>query len=214
MGLRLSVFGSSLTAVLTFSNGVFLQMVYLIIGLAAFFSVHLVRIVAPQWREAIIASMGEGKWKGIYTVISVLGLVLLIWGFGQARADAPILFTPPVWASHLALLLMAIAFILMMAGNLATGKIKQAVKHPFLASIKIWAFAHLLANGDLASAILFGSFLIYAVWGRIAAKRRSDPDPVAVSKSSDIISVVSGLVIWVLVVFWLHDWLIGVNPIA
>jgi uncharacterized membrane protein len=189
-------------------------MMYLIIGLLAFFPIHLLRVVAPQWREAKIASMGEKKWRGIYSVISTVGLVLLIWGFVQARGDAPILFDPPTWAAHLALLLMAVAFIAMMAANLPAGKIKQAVKHPFVLSIKIWAFAHLLANGDLASAILFGSFLIYAVFSRIAAKKRGDPDPVAVSKTSDIIAVASGLVIWALVVFWLHEWLIGVNPIA
>lgn len=189
-------------------------MIYLILGLAVFFASHLVKIIAPQWRENTIASIGENKWKGLYSVVSLVGLALLIWGFAQARPDAPDLFTPTDWGPHLALLLMAIAFILMMAGNLPTGKIKQAVKHPFVTSIKIWAFAHLLVNGDLASAVLFGSFLAYAVWSRIAAKRRGEKDPVAISSTSDLIAIVSGLVIWVVVAFWLHELVIGVNPIA
>jgi uncharacterized membrane protein len=189
-------------------------MTYLILGLAVFFAIHLVTMLAPQWREAKIASLGENKWKGIYTVASLIGFVLIIWGYGLARPDAAELFTPPDWAPHLVMVLMAIAFVLMMAGNLPTGRIKQAVKHPFILSIKVWAFSHLLANGDLASAILFGSFLIYAIWNRINLKRRGAPDPVAVSSTSDIIAVVSGLAIWAVVLFWLHEWAIGVIPIA
>jgi uncharacterized membrane protein len=191
-----------------------LFMIYLILGLVVFFAGHLVRIVAPQWRVNTIASIGEKKWKGLYSVASLAGLALLIWGFTQARPDAPDLFTPPDWGSHVALSLMAIAFILMMAGNLPTGKIKQAVKHPFVTSVKIWALVHLLVNGDLASAILFVSFLAFAIISRIAAKRRGEEDPVAISSTSDLIAIVSGLVIWALVAFWLHEWAIGVNPIA
>jgi uncharacterized membrane protein len=158
--------------------------------------------------------MGEGKWKGLYSLISLIGLVAIIWGYGEARPGAMQLFTPPSWAPHLAILLMAIAFILMMAANLPTGRIKQAVKHPFLASIKIWAFAHLVANGDLASAVLFGSFLAYSVWNRISVKRRGGANPKANSPSSDIIAIVSGLAIWAGLLFWAHEWLFGVNPIA
>ncbi len=189
-------------------------MLYLIAGLVIFFAIHLTTMIAPQWREARIASMGENRWKGLYSLSSMVGMVLIVWGYSKARPDAPELFTPPAWAPHLVILLMAIAFILMMAGNLPAGRIKQAVKHPFILAIMIWAFAHLVSNGDLASAILFGSFLVYAVWNRISLKRRGAEDPVAVSKTSDTIAVVSGLVIWAAVVFWLHDLAIGVNPIA
>lgn len=189
-------------------------MLYLILGLVIFFAIHFVRMFAPEWRNAKLKSMGEGKWKGIYSLISLVGLVVIVWGFGQARVDATQLFTPPAWAPHLAIALMAIAFILMMAGNLPTGKIKQVVKHPFLASVKIWAFAHLLANGDLASALLFGSFLIYSVWNRISVKRRGGANPVANSPTSDMIAVVSGLAIWAVTLFWGHEWLFGVNPFA
>ena len=189
-------------------------MLYLIIGLAIFFAIHLVQMLAPEWRLAKISSMGEGKWKGLYSLVSLVGLVAIVWGFGLARPDAAQLFTPPSWGSHVALVLMAIAFVLMMASNLPTGKIKQAVKHPLLASIKIWAFAHLLANGDAASAVLFGSFLIYSVWNRIAVKRRGGANPVANSPTSDIIAIVSGLAIWAVFVYWAHEWLFGVNPFA
>ena len=189
-------------------------MLLLIIGLVIFFAIHLVRMVLPLQREAIIASIGEAKWKGMYSIISILSLILLIWGYARARVDAPILYDPPHWAPWVAVILMAIAFILMMVGNLPAGKIKQAVKHPFLASIKIWAFAHLLVNGDLASIILFGSFLAYVVWNRFSVVQRSGPDPVATSSTSDILSIVSGLLIWALLLFWLHQWLFGVNPIA
>lgn len=189
-------------------------MLYLIFGLIIFFAIHLVRMLAPGWRNATMSSMGERKWKGLYSLVSFVGLGLIIWGFGKARIDTPVLFDPPSWAPHLAILLMAIAFILMMAANLPTGRIKQAVKHPFLTSVKIWAFAHLLVNGDLASAILFGSFLVYSVWNRIALKRRGDANPVANSSSSDAIAVVSGLAIWAVTLYWAHDYLFGVNPIA
>ncbi|MCP4184620.1 MAG: NnrU family protein [Hyphomicrobiales bacterium] len=189
-------------------------MIYLILGLVAFFPIHLLTMLAPQWREARIASMGENKWKGIYSVASTIGFVLIVWGYSLARPDATELFTPPSWAPHLVIGLMAIAFILMMAGSLPAGRTKQAVKHPFVLSIMIWAFAHLLANGDLASAILFGSFLIYAVWNRINLKHRDVGEPVAVSSTSDLIAIISGLAIWVIVLFWLHEWAIGVIPIA
>ncbi len=189
-------------------------MLYFIVGLVLFFAIHLVNVVAPDWRNAKIASMGEMKWKAAYSILSLGGFLLMIRGFAQIRPDAPILFTPPAWAPHLASLLMAIAFIFMVATYLPTGKIKQAVKHPFLLAIKIWALAHLLSNGDLASLILFASFLAYAVWNRIALKRRGAPNPVATSKSSDYIAVVAGLAFWAVFIFWGHEWLIGVNPIA
>ena len=185
-----------------------------IFGLAIFFALHLVRMLAPQWRQAKIAQMGENKWKGLYSLVSLVSLGLIIWGYATARPDAPILYSPPKWTSHINMVLMAIAFVLMMAANLPTGKIKQAVKHPFIAAIKIWAFGHLLANGDLASLLLFGTFLVYAVWNRISLKRRGAPNPVATSSSSDLIAIISGLVIWGVFVYWAHEWMFGVNPIA
>ena len=189
-------------------------MLYLILGLVIFIGIHLVRMVAPQWREAKIVAMGEGKWKGLYSLVSFASLGLIVWGYSIARPAAQQIFTPPTWAPHLVMLLMAIAFILMMAGNLPTGRIKQAVKHPFIASIKIWSFAHLLANGDMASLVLFGTFLVYSVWNRISLKRRGAPDPIANSSSSDLIAIASGLLIWGIFVYWAHEWLFGVNPIA
>ena len=189
-------------------------MIYLVAGLVVFFAIHAVNIFTPQWRAAKIASMGEQKWKGLYSIASAVGLVLIIWGYSQARPDAPILFDPPSWAPHLASLLMAISLIFLVAFMLPAGKIKQAVKHPFLLAIKIWALAHLVANGDLASLVLFGGFLIFAVVDRISVKRRGGANPVAVSSTSDIISVVAGLGLTAVLIFGLHQWLFGVNPIA
>ncbi len=189
-------------------------MIYLVFGLVVFFGIHMIRTLAPQWREATIASIGEGKWKGLYSLVSLVGLVLLVWGYSQARDSAPILYSTPDWGPHLASLLVTIALILLVASNLPAGKINQAVKHPFLVAVKVWAFAHLIANGDLTSVLMFGSFLAFAVVNRIAVKRRGEPNPVSVSSSSDILSIVIGLGLSALLIFWLHEWLFGVNPIA
>ncbi len=189
-------------------------MLIFITGLVIFFAIHLVRMLAPEWRRTQIKNIGENKWKGVYSIISIIGLGLIIWGYSQAKIDSDIIYTPPSWGAHVALLLVAIALILVIAANLPTGKIKQAVKHPFLLAVKLWAFAHLLANGDVASIILFGSFLVYAVWNRIAVKRRGGANPVANSSTSDMISIVLGLAIWAILVFGAHNWLFGVNPIA
>ena len=187
-----------------------MNMLLLIAGLIAFLGIHSIRMVAPAWREAMIARMGEGPWKGIYSLVSLVGLVLLIWGYARAQPLAPVLYVTPFWLVHVTATLMLLAFISMMVGNLKPGRLKPLLKHPMLLSVKIWAFAHLLVNGDLASVILFGAFLAWAVWNRIAVKRRGDPLPQPGPVVNDIIAVVSGVVIWLLFVWKLHEWLIGV----
>ncbi|MCB1384875.1 MAG: NnrU family protein [Nitratireductor sp.] len=189
-------------------------MIWLIVGLVLFLGVHSVRMLAPRWRDAKLASMGEGPWKGVYSLISLVGFALLIWGYAQARADAPILYVPPAWGRHVAWLLMALAFICLMVFNLPAGRLKPMLKHPFLLSVKLWATAHLLANGDAASVLLFGAFLAWAVWNRIAVKRRGGALPAPGPVGNDIAAVVSGLVLWALFAFWAHQWLIGVSPMA
>jgi len=189
-------------------------MIWLIIGLALFLGVHSVRMVAPAYRDQFIDQRGEKPWKGIYSVIAVIGLVVLIWGYGQARMDAPILYVPPVWTRHIALLLMWPALIIFIASALPAGKIKAAVKHPMILGVKIWALAHLLANGDLASVLLFGSFLVWAVGNRIACKRRGDPrydNPVI---RNDIIAAISGSLFWIWFIIQGHRLLFGVSPIG
>ncbi len=188
-------------------------MTLLILGLLVFLGIHTVRMVAPDWRLARIAAMGEGRWKGVYSLVSLAGLVLII--FGWRAAPHIELYTTPFWMAHLAILLMALALISLMVSNLPAGKLKPALKHPMLLAVKLWAFAHLLVNGDLASVLLFGSFLAWAVWNRIAVKRRggavAKPGPV----TNDIIAVVSGLAIWAILIWKAHVWIAGVPiPLA
>jgi uncharacterized membrane protein len=184
----------------------------LIIGLVIFLGVHCVRIVAPGWRDRRIAAMGEGPWKGIYSLVSIIGFVLLVWGYGLARPVAPVFYEPPVWMKHVTAFLMILAFVSLGIYALPAGRLKPILKHPMLVAIKIWALAHLLANGDLASILLFGSFLVWAVFDRIAAKRRAAPVPAAGPVAYDIVAVIAGLVVYVLFVWRLHEWLFGVSP--
>lgn len=192
-------------------------MLLLVLGLVLFLGIHSVRIVAPDFRDAQIAARGEGAWKGIYSVISALGLVLIVWGYGQARQDPVIFWTSPAWMSHLVALLMLFSFIFLAASQIPAGRIKAALKHPMLVGVKIWALAHLLVNGDLASAVLFGGFLAWAVVDRISEKKRlaagKTRNPVAGPVSRDILAVAVGVVAYVLFVLYLHQWLIGVPPI-
>lgn len=189
-------------------------MLPLILGLIIFLGIHSVRMVAPDWRDGRVAAMGEGPWKGVYTLVSVIGFVLIIWGYGRAWAVAPVLYEPPTWMRHVAALLMFFSFVSAMVSAFPAGRLKPALKHPLLLSVKIWAFAHLLANGDLAAIILFSSFLAWAVADRISLKRRGAPVPKPGPAQWDVLAVVAGAVLYVLFVWKLHLWLIGVPPLA
>ncbi|MFZ2101312.1 MAG: NnrU family protein, partial [Oricola sp.] len=116
-------------------------MIWLVAGLVLFLGVHSVRMVAPGFRDRVVASLGEGPWKGVYTLVSIAGLALLIWGYGQARTDSPVLYEPPVFLKHLVSLFMLVSFILLVATYVPDGYIKKRVKHPMLLAVKIWAFA-------------------------------------------------------------------------
>lgn len=190
-------------------------MALLILGLALFLGVHSVRIVADGWRSAQIAKRGPKAWKGIYTLLSIAGLVLIVWGYGLARQSPVILYSPPLWMRHLGSVLTIPAFILLVAAYVPGTRIKRAVGHPMVLGVKLWATAHLLANGALADLVLFGSFLVWAVFNYAAAKRRDrvagkvyPAGPV----SRDAIAVVVGLSAWGAFAFWLHGPLIGVRP--
>jgi uncharacterized membrane protein len=192
-------------------------MLVLILGIIVFLGIHSVRIVAPEWRLAKMAEWGEGRWKGLYSLISLAGFVLLVWGYGLARPDAPVIYEPPAWMKHITELLMLFAFIFLGVFIAKPGRMKPALKHPMLIAIKTWALAHLLANGDLASLILFLSFLAWAVADRIAIRRQeraglAAPYIVAGPVSNDIIAIVVGLVLYALFVWKLHLLLIGVSP--
>jgi len=188
-------------------------MIWLIAGLVVFLGIHSVRIVAPGFRDSMVAARGENAWKGIYSVIALAGLLLVIWGYGQARPDAAFLYEPPVFVKHIVTLLMLIAMILLVAAYLPTGHIKKRVKHPMLTAVKVWAFAHILANGDLATLVLAGAFLAWAVIDRISLKRRGDPVFETVSVRNDAIAVVVGTAITIWFIMQLHAFLFGVSPI-
>ncbi|GIK86223.1 MAG: hypothetical protein BroJett026_17040 [Betaproteobacteria bacterium] len=190
-------------------------MTLMVVGLLVFLGSHSVRIFAEDWRSARLAAMGEAKWKLAYSVVAIAGFVLIVVGYGQARLDPVPLFSPPVWTRHLAALLTIPAFVLLAAAYVKGTRIKAAVGHPMVAGVKIWAFAHLVANGTLADVVLFGAFLAWAVVDYLAARRRDRAagtvyavGPVA----RDVVAVATGLVAWAAFAFWLHGPLIGVRP--
>jgi len=186
-----------------------MNMALLIVGLVVFLGVHSIRMVAPGWRDAMIARMGEGPWKGIYSLVSLVGFVLLVWGY--AIAPTVVLWRPtPYWMVYVTAFLMVLAFISLAVSQVPAGRLKPRLKHPMLLAVKIWAIAHLLVNNDLASIILFVAFLVWAGWNRIAVKRRGSPLPEAGPASNDVIAIIAGLVVWALFVWGLHKWLIGV----
>ena len=147
-------------------------MTLLVLGLAVFLGVHSVRIAADDWRSARIAAMGEARWKLAYSVMALVGLVLIVYGYGQARQATVLLYAPPIWMRHVAALLTLPAFMLIAAAYVNGTRIKARVGHPMILGVKLWAVAHLLANGTAADVVLFGAFLVWAVLDYVAARRR------------------------------------------
>jgi uncharacterized membrane protein len=189
-------------------------MTLLLVGMLLFVGAHSVSIVAPGWRDAMAARLGEKPWKGLYAGVSLVGFVLLVVGYAAAR-DAPVvLYVPPAWMRHLALLLMLPVFPLLIATYLP-GRISRAARHPMLLAVKVWATAHLLANGMLADVVLFGGLLAWAVADRISLKRRpARPIPTAASKPiNDLVAIALGLIVYVAFVAALHQALFGVSPL-
>ena len=187
----------------------------LIGGLLLFLGVHSVAIAAPGWRDSMRQRLGRNGWRVLYSVASIVGLVLLIRGYAAARPGAVILYVPPLWLRHIVLLLMLPVFPLVFAAYLP-GRIKAAMKHPMLAAVKLWAFAHLLANGSAPDVVLFGTFLAWAVLDRISLKRRA-PQAVTMrpaSRWNDTVAIVLGLGAYAAMVLWLHARFIGVSPLA
>ena len=190
-------------------------MIFLAIGLLLFLGVHTVSIAAPQWRDAAAARIGEGSWKAGYSLIAGVGLGLVVLGYGLARQQPVVLYEPPAGLRHLALLLMVPVFPLLLAAYLP-GRVQRAARHPMLVAVKLWATAHLLANGTLADVLLFGSFLAWAVADRISLRRRparatpgAPPSP-----ANDAIAIGAGLLLYVLFLWRGHAWLIGVSPLG
>jgi uncharacterized membrane protein len=190
-------------------------MTLLILGLVLFLGVHSTRIFADGWRTATIARIGEKPWKGVYSVLSIAAFVLLVWGYMRARQNPVLLWTPPAGMRHVAALLMVPAFMLFVAAYVPRNWFKAKLHHPQMLSVKVWALAHLLANGMLIDLLLFGAFLVWAVLGYTAARRRDRAAGTmyaAATAQGTAIAAVAGLVAWAVFAFWLHGWLFGVKP--
>jgi uncharacterized membrane protein len=188
-------------------------MLQLVAGLAIFFAVHSLAIVAGGWRERTVARIGLQPWKVVYSVASLVGFVLIVRGYIEARLDPIPVYEPPFWLRHVSMLLMLPVFPLLLSAHLS-GRIKSAVKHPMLTATKAWAVAHLLANGMLADVLLFGAFLTWAVLDRISVGKRPQAAtrPATGPIRNDVIAVVAGLAIYVFFVVWAHQKLFGIPP--
>jgi uncharacterized membrane protein len=192
-------------------------MAVLLLGLVLFLGVHSTRIVAEGWRTAMIGKIGENKWKGLYTVVSLAGFALIVWGYGLARQNPVVVWSPPRGMNHLAALLTVISFVLLAAAYVPRNGIKAKLHHPMVAGVKVWAFAHLLANGTLADIVLFGAFLVWAVLSFRAARQRDRAGNVsypAGTMQGTVIAIAAGFIAWAVFAFWAHAWLIGVSPLA
>lgn len=190
-------------------------MAVLFLGLVLFLGMHSISIIKPNLRAMVIERFGLVPWQAVYGLISLIGFVLILQGYGQARLSPVVLYEPPTWLRHINLLLMLPVFPLLFAAYLP-GRIQSFVKHPMLLAVKIWAFAHLLANGTLADVLLFGSFLAWAVADRISLKHRTAPPVQGAPPGpiNDAIAIVGGLGFYLLFMFWLHRAMMGVAPIG
>jgi uncharacterized membrane protein len=188
-------------------------MIYLVLGLVLFLGIHCISIIAPAWRDRIAARLGNA-WRGIYSLVSIAGFVVIVWGYGIARRSPVVLYAPPAWTHYVAAVLMLPVFTLFLAAYFP-GRIKSTLKHPMLLSVMLWAVAHLIATGMLVNVVLFGSFLAWAIADRISFRTRTQrPNPTVPSmKMNDAIAIVAGLAIYVVFEYWLHLRWIGVQPL-
>jgi len=188
-------------------------MIYLVLGLVLFLGMHSISIIAPAWRDRTAARLGNA-WRGLYSLITIAGLIITVWGYGIARQNPVMLYAPPAWTHYVTAVLMLPVFPLFLAAYLPGG-LKATLKHPMLLSVMLWALAHLIANGKLANVVLFGAFLAWGVADRISFRWRTQrPIPMAPSmKLNDGIAIVAGLVVYIVFEHWLHVRWIGVQPL-
>ncbi len=193
-------------------------MAVLVLGLVIFLGLHSTRIIAEGGRAKAIARLGEGPWKGVYSLLSLIGLALIVWGFGQARWNAAAeLWVPPIWTRHTTILLMLISLILIGAYIFKRSHIAVATHHPMVLGVAIWAAGHLIANGSAADLVLFGAFLVWAVADLVSSYGRDARNAVvypAPNWGATIGAIVLGVVLWLALLGGLHLWLFGVSPMA
>ncbi len=187
----------------------------LILGLLLFLGMHSVRIAGDGWRTQVIARRGPGAWKGLYSVVSLVGFGLIVWGYGQARLAPQVLWASPLWTRHLASLLMLGSMVLLVAAYVPGNQIKAKVQHPMVLAVKVWALAHLLANNTVADLLLFGSFLLWAVLDFRSSRQRDRAGAVVYAAGTPAATagtVLLGLALWAGLAFWAHVRLFGVRP--
>jgi uncharacterized membrane protein len=192
-------------------------MAILILGLIIFLGVHSIRIVADGWRTAQIQRLGEGPWKGIYSIASVAGFVLIVWGFGLARGQSAPLWSAPFFIHEVAAALNLLAFILFIAAYVPRNAFKARLHHPMVLSVLVWAIAHLPATGKPADIVMFGSFFVWAVGSLIAARRRdraAGTQYPAGTLAGTLATIAAGAAAWAVFAFLLHRMLIGVSPLG
>lgn len=192
-------------------------MTVLILGLLIFLGIHSLRIFANNWRNRQQVRLGDLPWKGLYSLTSIIGFVLIVWGFGLARQHPVLLYAPSLGLRHLNALFTLVAFVLLAAAYVPRNHLKARLGHPMLVGVKVWAFGHLLATGMLHDVVLFGAFLLWAVVLFIMSRRRdrmADTVYPAGSIKGDVLTIVIAVVVWIVFTLWLHLWLIGVNPMA
>ncbi len=189
----------------------------MVLGLVLFLGIHSTRIFAEDWRERMIRRSGENAWKGIYTLVSLVGFGLIIWGYGLARQTPTIIWTPPVFTKHIAALLVLFAFILVVSAYVPGNWFKVKMGHPMVLGVKVWALAHLFASGKLANIVLFAAFLVWAILCFRSCRQR---DRASLQSRTDVkaaatgIIIIFGVLLWALFAFWGHGALIGVRPLG
>ncbi len=202
-------------------------MALLILGLVLFLGTHSTRVFAENWRQATLERLGEKAYKGAYTLVSLVGFGLMMFGFDQVRWDSPVLWSPPVWAKHGAAVLMLVSLVLLACAHAPRNAVKAKLHHPMVLSVKVWALAHLLANPRLADVVLFGAFLLWSVLNFRAARQRDrlaaaslsagqgsgalEPE---VSSAATWLAIGIGVVVWAILLSRGHAWLFGVSPLG
>lgn len=189
-------------------------MIVLVVGLILFLGMHLTAVLVPGWRAARIAAWGTGRWKTLYSLVSLAGLVCIVIGYSQTRYSPIVIYSSPVWLRSLSLLLMLPVFPLLIAAYIP-GKIRAGLKHPMLVAVRAWALAHLLANGMLADILLFGSLLAWSVAVQVSLKSRPAATATTLpGRLNDATAIIIGVVLFLIFVFVLHRVLFGVSPLT